>query len=125
MEAYIIDDDQLSVFLAKTKLTLAIGSLSVIPFYTAQEALDSIMEKGLPDLILLDLQMPVMDGWGFLAALSKFPPSKLRTCRVFILSSSVSEADAAKAESYEMVQGILQKPLQTKEVDHLIALLKA
>lgn len=58
-----------------------------------------------PDLILLDLNMPLMDGWEFMDAFSHLPLA--HSVCVLVLTSSINPEDRAKAASYQNVWGIL------------------
>lgn len=75
----------------------------------------------LPDLLLLDLNMPVMDGWEVLDALRQHPEIKIR---VAILSSSVDPEDQARASRYPNVIGYLSKPLDHEKVAWLLNVLQ-
>jgi CheY-like chemotaxis protein len=63
----------------------------------------------LPDIILLDLNMPVMDGWEFLNSFQKITFSK--KIQIYILSSSGNKQDMQKAQTFDSVKGYLVKPL--------------
>ncbi len=64
-----------------------------------------------PDVIFLDLCMPFMNGWDCLEELKTFP-EVFKTCRVFILSSSIDPNDQEKANGYSIVAGFIPKPLK-------------
>ncbi|MGI4759698.1 MAG: response regulator [Janthinobacterium lividum] len=68
----------------------------------------------LPDLIVLDLDMPLMDGWGFLDAVAGL--ALPHPMRVFVLTSSLYSEDQEKALSYKAVQGFFTKPLKVAGV---------
>lgn len=65
--------------------------------------------KSFPDLIFLDLNMPIWDGWLFLDEFNKLPGSQYST--IYILTSSLSEDDLKKAEDRGFTNRYLQKPL--------------
>jgi CheY-like chemotaxis protein len=68
-----------------------------------------------PDIILLDLGMPVMDGWECLEQFSQFP-SVFTTCRIMVLSSSIAPADIDRSRNYRMVSGFMPKPLDREKI---------
>ena len=70
-----------------------------------------------PELILLDINMPKMDGWAFLDELSKFPDSTFERCKVIILSSSISFNDIERSQSYKMVIDFISKPLTESKLN--------
>jgi CheY-like chemotaxis protein len=76
----------------------------------------------LPDLILLDINMPVMDGWQFLAALAALP--KPREVPVVMLTSSIDAEDMARARTFPAVRGFFSKPLSTPMLDQVLALVE-
>ena len=68
---YLIDDDEIYIFTAKKLINKTDFSEEVKFFYNGKEALEAIKsklynEEELPEVILLDLNMPIMDGWQFL-----------------------------------------------------------
>jgi CheY-like chemotaxis protein len=73
----------------------------------------------LPDIILLDLQMPNVSGWDFLKRLNCFYNSMKKKIDVYILSSSVSETDRRVSLSYPFVKGFFSKPMTTSLLHQL------
>ncbi|UYQ94728.1 response regulator [Chitinophaga horti] len=89
---------------------------AVSKFSDAQEVLDYLRDVGkdaskLPDIILLDLNMPVMDGWEFLDRFQQIRPMMSKGIRVYVLTSSIDEKDQERVSSYDFVSGYLTKPL--------------
>tara|TARA_R110000868_G_scaffold20682_3_gene87186 strand:- start:9297 stop:9719 length:423 start_codon:yes stop_codon:yes gene_type:complete len=125
----LIDDDPIFVF--GTKVILNNNSLfcsSILVFENGREALDSLTallksENKIPEVIFLDLNMPIMDGWEFLDELCKIPDINLKT-KVYILSSSISSRDIAKSQEYEIVKDFISKPLTEERFSALLEEIK-
>lgn len=117
--AYIIENDLITATIAEAVLRRNLRHYQVQHWANGQVAFDQLVtaaEKnaGIPGLILLDLDMPVMDGWEFLDSLVLLPVAE-QTC-VFILTSSIHPDDRKKANRYSVVKGFLSKPLDDSSV---------
>jgi len=111
----LVDDDPTSTFLAQLLLRKLSTVEHVSVAANGKDALDYLIgsqEKGnLPDLILLDINMPLMDGFEFMDHFQQLPFHN--AARVVLLSSSVSSKDLQKAADYH-IRDFINKPL-TKE----------
>lgn len=70
----------------------------------------------LPDIILLDIGMPIMDGWTFLAEYEKLSPILNKQSSIFIHTASAFEEDLRKAEQYSCVAGNIPTPLRINDL---------
>jgi CheY-like chemotaxis protein len=76
--------------------------------------------NALPDLILLDINMPVLDGWQFLEALTALP--KPREVPVVMLTSSIDAEDRTRAFTFPAVKGFFSKPLSAPMLEQVLGL---
>ncbi|AIZ40216.1 MULTISPECIES: response regulator [Cellulophaga] len=121
----IIDDDPIFVYGTKVILNSNGKFCSTITvFENGQEALDDLeallkSNQELPEVIFLDLNMPIMDGWDFLDEFCKIPDIESKT-RVYILSSSIFSGDIEKSKEYSIVKDFISKPLTDIKFEHLL-----
>ncbi|TQO38336.1 response regulator receiver domain-containing protein [Arenibacter algicola] len=118
----IIDDDPIFVFGSKILLRNNSFASDYLICQNGKEALDVITpliesEESLPEVIFLDLNMPIMDGWEFLDEFGKL--SEENNIRIYILSSSVDSRDIERAKNYGMVNGFIAKPLTDAKIKEL------
>lgn len=122
--ACLIDDDPMYTYLMSKQMKLIDFCDSILVFSDGEEALKflrPIVEtpETLPSVILLDINMPVLDGWQFLDEFVKFKFEKKIT--VYIVSSSIDQADYMKAASYKAIANFYVKPITN---DNLYEMLK-
>src|SRR3989338_9832965 len=101
---FIIDDDPVFVLLFK-KILLKLGQFETIQnFENGQLGLDALIEKfnnnePFPDIIFLDINMPIMDGWEFLKALEKYPFKDDLT--IYMVSSYIDPTEIKKSKKFK------------------------
>lgn len=122
----LIDDDEIFVFLTKKAIeqTNLVDLIKV--FNNGLDALNFLKENKnnidlLPEIILLDLSMPIMNGWQFLDEFAMLNPSIGKKIVIYICSSSISPDEITRAKTISEVSDYIIKPL-TK--DKLIDLIK-
>jgi len=117
MNILLIDDNSTSVFLTEMLLKREGFSDTIRSFLAAKDAL-SYLEQNLPahapEVIFLDLNMPVMDGWEFLEALKPHQEELAARCRIYVLTSSLAPSDAIRAKEYALVSGLIHKPVDSQ-----------
>jgi CheY-like chemotaxis protein len=115
IQLLVIDDDDINIFLFKHLLKKSGYEVQAKAFTKPAEALSyitqSIAELKRIDLILLDINMPLMTGWDLLNELRPDGESLLKDQRVYMLSSSVHKTDIEKAKDHTEVSGFISKPI--------------
>ncbi|MDT0644393.1 response regulator [Zunongwangia sp. F363] len=119
----IIDDDPIFVFGAKKIMQLGNFCNSFMVFHKGEEAINKLRpiilaNAKVPDIILLDLNMPVMDGWQFLDEFIKIPSRK--EILIYIVSSSIDPQDVERAKSYDHISNYLVKPISIEELQKIL-----
>ena len=117
-----VDDDPITLMLCKMVINKASFSNKIITAKNGEEALNyfkTINDNEKPQLIFLDLNMPVMGGWEFLDCFSTADYSEYNTIKVIILSSTIDPEDLKKAKKYPMVLDFLSKPISKEMLDYV------
>ena len=125
--ACIIDDDKIYVNLVKKIIEIKKLSENLLIYKNGKEALDYfkyIMENAtdenkLPDIIFLDLNMPVMDGWEFLNEFIKIKNNLNKKITLYVVSSSIDPRDLERARSINLVTDYLIKPIELKKFEKI------
>jgi len=112
--ACIIEDEPMHLFITKRLIDLTGMVESLLIFSNGKEAYDKLKaiflaHEKLPEIILLDLNMPVWDGWEFLDEFTKIPIET--KVIIYILSSSDNPYDIKKAATYSISKNYLIKPI--------------
>lgn len=120
---WLIDDDRPTNLLNKLLMVETGFAKNVKDFTYAEDALRELASEDadFPDLILLDINMPRMNGWEFLEAVEAMnrmvtPPT------ILMLSTSLNPVDQDRAENNKIVSGFIKKPLTSEQ---LVASLKS
>ena len=123
MHTLLIDDDPISTYLTERVLQHEGLSDTAASFHSPAEALAFLLKQipdGLvPQVILLDLNMPLTSGWDFLDILQRHEVQLQDQCIVYLLTSSVAPADEARAKAYPLVAGLLHKPLDKGKIQQI------
>ncbi len=121
----LIDDDEPTNFLHKLIIERYQCTDRVVVFQDAEMALRFLSDNSdgayvQPDLILLDINMPGMNGWEFMAAYSKLPEEQRGHIVVMMLTTSLNPDDKQLADSIGGVEGFLSKPLTKKLLQEIL-----
>jgi CheY-like chemotaxis protein len=120
MNVWLIDDDNVTNMLNRFFLEEHFTHLNITAFVYAQDAFNTLMQTSQkPDVIFLDINMPVMNGWEFLDALGKNITSMVNIPQIYLLSSSLDPSDKGKAAHINLVKGFISKPLEIEKIGFL------
>ncbi len=118
----LIDDNEIDNFITGSVILKSYFAENAVEKSSAQAGLEYLRANQdnpdlLPEVIFLDIMMPVMDGFGFLEEFEKFDDRIKTYCKVIMLSSSESFKDLNRANSNKYVMKFLNKPLSEKALD--------
>jgi len=120
---YVIDDDKIYHFLLKHLLKQNGIDVESRFFSNGQDAIDFMKQNenvDLPDLILLDVNMPIMDGWQFLDEFKELRPNVDNPPIIYVISSSNNEVDINKAKDYNgAIKDYFLKPICKDDLDKI------
>ncbi len=118
----IIDDDNIYINLVSKIIELKGLSESILVFNNGKEALDFFQESiyndiqvEVPQVIFLDINMPIMDGWEFLNEFSKIKNEISDVIDLYVVSSSINSKDIERAKSIDVVSDYLAKPIKLND----------
>ena len=124
--ACIIDDDNLYVNLLKKIIKTKNLCKNLLVFNDGKQSIDyfegmleNLNEDKIPDIIFIDLNMPVMDGWEFIERFTKIENKFKKTITLYIVSSSIDPADINRAKSLSNIKDYLIKPTHIKELENI------
>lgn len=117
---WIVDDDPANTHLARFLIKDADTDVDISTFPDGDVAIDHLTAHltdadELPDLILLDINMPRMSGWDFLEEYAGIHDRLPRPISIYMLTSSIADADKKKAEDNVFVKGYIVKPLEGEQ----------
>lgn len=121
----LIDDDDIFVFLTKKAIEKTNLVELIKVFGNGLDALNFLIENcedvdSLPEIILLDISMPIMDGWQFLDQFTKLVPKIDKKITIYICSSSISPSDVLLAQKNNLVSDYIIKPVSKEKLIELI-----
>ena len=121
----LVDDDEINNFISIKLIKKALLNTEIMACLNGKFAIDQLVEiqrkdpDKMPDYILLDINMPIMNGWEFLDEYKRLNIDPVGKCKIFIISSSVFSNDINKARSYPLVKDFISKPLNVDKIKEL------
>jgi CheY-like chemotaxis protein len=118
----IIDDSDMDNYISRQLLERGRIADEITTKTSAMDALQYLDElqrtsKYFPEVILLDINMPGMDGFEFLKAFAHYPRNRVDKCCIIILSSSSDPKDIHKAKRSRFVKNYFIKPLTSDKIE--------
>ncbi|GMV78444.1 MAG: response regulator [Chitinophagaceae bacterium] len=120
----LVEDDAITKLVCERIIKIYDFSENIVFKENGKEAIDYIQElltaqQPLPEIIFLDINMPVMNGWEFLKEYEKLLTQCSHTPQIFILSSTANPEDFVSANSFKTVNSVLAKPLTKEHLDNI------
>lgn len=120
LKVLLLDDDVTTIYIHKMMVKVSLLSNNPIGFGDSKTAIDYLHEHyiaGDSFLLLLDINMPEIDGWEFLDSIQTKP--FVNQLAVVIVTSSIDKADRHRAYQYDQVIDYVEKPLTLKICDRI------
>jgi CheY-like chemotaxis protein len=122
---FVVDDDKIYVYGLKKLINIKQLCSNLVEFENGKDAIDFLSDpknaEQLPDVIFLDIDMPVMDGWDFMENYTRIKPRLGKKITVYMVSSSINEDDINRAKNISDVTDYVIKPVSH---DKLLELFK-
>lgn len=117
----LIDDDKNDNFYHEREINKTNSEISVITKTSGMEALEYLKSnQNKPDLIFLDINMPIWDGWAFLLEYSQLSKEIQNGIIIMVLTSSRNPTDELRAKAWGFVSGFIIKPLSKEVMEDII-----
>ena len=128
----VVDDDPVYQYLAKEEIEYTNMVNNIIFFDNGEKAIAFIAEtleqeqlENLPDIIFLDINMPIMDGWEFLEAYLLLRPRIGKQITIYIVSSSIDIRDVDRARAISAITDYIIKPVSSNRLVSIFSQLLA
>lgn len=116
----LIDDNYIDNFVTRKILESGEFAEKVIVSQSATDAIDSLRLGAVkPDVIFLDIRMPLMGGFEFLQEYDKLDIENKQSIKIFMLSSSLDPTDLKKSTNNKYITSFIHKPLTQKSLDDI------
>lgn len=124
--AFIIDDDEVYIYAIKRLIKIQNLCDEVLVFTDGKQAVDYLEEHQndgtqMPEVIMIDVNMPVLDGWGFIEAFQKMDLESTKNTKLFMISSSIDPRDVKKAKEIPLIIKYIFKPITFDELKEVFS----
>jgi CheY-like chemotaxis protein len=118
----LIDDNYIDNFVTRRILENSNFAENIVVQQAACDAIDAIKTGQVkPDVIFLDLRMPMMNGFEFLQEYDKLPEQNKSASKIFMLSSSLDPVDVKRSGQNKYITQFIHKPITQKILEELSA----
>jgi CheY-like chemotaxis protein len=123
--ALIIDDDEVDQIILTSLIRNIFLAQNTLTYNSSKDALEFLAEMSafghkLPELIFLDLKVPLTNEFDFLDRLHEFPSSVLTETKIIVLSCSVNDEEIEKIKAYKIIHSFIYKPLTPEALKQFI-----
>lgn len=119
----LIDDDRIYVQTMRMILEKLKPGIRLAVYQDSEDALSRLQSMSLaelPQVIMIDMNMPKLDGWNFLDAILPYSQRWDKVPRLYMVSSSVDELEIERATSHPLVTGYLVKPIARSVLEKIL-----
>ena len=124
LKACVIDDDEIFIYGFKKFMEIRGIFADIIEFKNGLEAINYLQDPAyadsLPDIIFVDINMPVMDGWEFTEMFEEIKSRLGKKIPVYLVSSSVDHSDIDRAKKNSAIEDYILKPISETYVEGII-----
>ena len=121
---FIIDDDLIYRMIVAKTIKSIDESILIFECDNGKEGLENLqnleINSNFEITILLDINMPVLDGWGFLKELRNSQIYADTKFSIFLVSSSTDKSDMLKSEEHDLLKGFFSKPLRRTDIYNIL-----
>jgi len=127
IQILLVDDDEINNFLSNELITLYQPDVEIESVLYVDEALKHLAEKinrkqALPDVILVDINMPDLNGWDFMDAFENMDAAAIKNVRVYVYTSSIYYKDLEKVKDYKSVIKLISKPFTDDMIGEILGM---
>lgn len=125
----LIDDDEINRFVMAKTIRVSGIDANVMTYPNGRQAMLDFLEfasepSKLPDLIFLDINMPLMNGWQFLEEFERLERLFTKEMSIYMVSSSIDPRDIDRSKTYRHVIDFIEKPLTAEKISQLLHAVK-
>jgi len=122
---YVVDDDDVYQYVIKKKIEKRNVANQIKTFKNGHDAIEYLTliahsDHELPDVIFLDINMPVMDGWDFLEEYMALKCRLKKKINLYVVSSSIHQSDIERARNISEVTDYIIKPMNDDQLDEIL-----